>query len=298
MRKVLEISSDDGSIIQSVVQILSEKTSKNSDVVLISSWAWACKKGGSCGAGWELHNACPCSLWLDSKMGSPFAVLKPGSCCHVDNNPKSGGPYLQVSKKSSKQQWYWGDIRLIVRLSTRYTVHIMCMQRTWSQIQPNVCSQALSWDHGSRSQFVLECKHGATKGVCMLERNTHFYRTEELDAWCPIFSSWHCVAEHCGILKCIWPEGHADRLRPMLHCMKELLPGILGEVANCSLRNSILEVSTDPAEGELLVALLACDDKCIVCKLAIITMVVLDLHSVIGWIPVPPTDSWQSLDNV
>ena len=56
-------------------------------------------------------------------MGSPFAVLKPTSCCHVDDNPKSGGQYLQVSKKSSKQQWYWGDIRPIVRLSTRYTLH-------------------------------------------------------------------------------------------------------------------------------------------------------------------------------
>ena len=83
-------------------------------------------------------------------------------------------------------------------------------------------------------------------------------------------------------MECIWPEGHADCLQPVLHCMKELLQGILGEVANCSLCNSILEVGIDPTEGELLAALLACGDKCIVCKLAIITMVVLDLHSMLG----------------
>ena len=67
--------------------------------------------------------------------------------------------------------------------------------------------------------------------------------------------------------------------------MKELLWGILSEAANCSLCNSILEVGIDPAEGELLVALLACGNKCIISKSAIIAMVVLDLHSMLSCKP-------------
>jgi hypothetical protein len=40
--------------------------------------------------------------------------------------------------------------------------------------------------------------------------------------------------------------------------MQELLPGGLQEVPDGTLGNSILEMRIDPAEGELLLALLAC----------------------------------------
>ncbi len=60
-----------------------------------------------------------------------------------------------------------------------------------------------------------------------------------------------------GVTKGIWPKGNADRLQPALACVKKLLPSALGQVSDGSLRYSILKVGIDPAEGELLIALLA-----------------------------------------
>jgi hypothetical protein len=48
------------------------------------------------------------------------------------------------------------------------------------------------------------------------------------------------------------------------------------------LGNSILERHIDPAEGELLLVLLACLLECIVCKSTIVAMVVFDGYAVLG----------------
>ena len=55
--------------------------------------------------------------------------------------------------------------------------------------------------------------------------------------------------------------------------MKELLPGILGEIANRSLCNSILEVGVNAAKGKCLLLLLCMLSECIVGKAAIVAMI-------------------------
>ena len=64
--------------------------------------------------------------------------------------------------------------------------------------------------------------------------------------------------------------------------MQELLSGALQEVADGMLGNSILEMRNDPAEGELLLVLLACLLECIVRKSTIVAMVVFDGYAVLG----------------
>ncbi len=48
------------------------------------------------------------------------------------------------------------------------------------------------------------------------------------------------------------------------------------------LSDTVLEVDIDPAEGELFLLCLTCRAKFVVCKAAVVTMVVLDLHVVLG----------------
>ena len=55
--------------------------------------------------------------------------------------------------------------------------------------------------------------------------------------------------------------------------MQELLLGAPQEVPDGTLGNSILEMRIDPAEGELLLVLLACLSECIVRKSTIVAMV-------------------------
>ncbi len=64
--------------------------------------------------------------------------------------------------------------------------------------------------------------------------------------------------------------------------MQELLLGALQKVPDGTLGNSILEMRIDPAEGELLLALLTCLLECIVRKLTIVAMVVFDGYAVLG----------------
>ncbi len=84
------------------------------------------------------------------------------------------------------------------------------------------------------------------------------------------------------MVKGVWPEGHAHSLQPALASMEELLPCPLGEVPDGLLSNAILEVGIDPAEGKLLLLCLSCCAKFVVRKAAIVAMVVLDLHAVLG----------------
>ncbi len=63
---------------------------------------------------------------------------------------------------------------------------------------------------------------------------------------------------------------------PVLECVQELLSGALGEVPNCALSNSILEMGVDLSKGESLAALLKCLLKSVVHKTTIIAMVMFD----------------------
>jgi hypothetical protein len=83
-------------------------------------------------------------------------------------------------------------------------------------------------------------------------------------------------------MKDIRLECCAHSLRPALASMEELLPCPLREVADGLLSNAILEVGIDPAEGKFLLLCLHCHAKFIVRKAAIVAMVVLDLHAMLG----------------
>jgi hypothetical protein len=83
-------------------------------------------------------------------------------------------------------------------------------------------------------------------------------------------------------MKGIWPKGNAERLRPALACIKKLLPGALGQVLDGSLHYSMLKVGIDPAEGKLLIALLARHLEVVVGKSTIVTVVMLYPDAVLG----------------
>ena len=85
-----------------------------------------------------------------------------------------------------------------------------------------------------------------------------------------------------GVTKGIWPRGNADCLRPVLACVKKLLPGTLGQVSDGSPCYFILKLGINPTEGESLIALLARHLEVVVGKLIIVTVVMLDPDAVLG----------------
>ena len=64
--------------------------------------------------------------------------------------------------------------------------------------------------------------------------------------------------------------------------MEELLLGTLGEVANGSLGDAILEVGVNPAKGELLTLSFTGFAEHTVSEATIVAMVVLNAHAVLG----------------
>jgi hypothetical protein len=64
--------------------------------------------------------------------------------------------------------------------------------------------------------------------------------------------------------------------------MEQLLASAFGEVADGALGNAILEVGIDAAEGELLSRVMAGLLKGVVVEATVVTVVVLDLHTVFG----------------
>jgi hypothetical protein len=84
------------------------------------------------------------------------------------------------------------------------------------------------------------------------------------------------------VAQCVWPQSCVHCRRPLLACMQEVLSGTLREVPDGTLGNSILEMRIDPAEGELLLVLLACLSECIVRKSTIVAMVVFDGYAMLG----------------
>ncbi len=81
--------------------------------------------------------------------------------------------------------------------------------------------------------------------------------------------------------ECIRPEGQVDGGRPALVRMEELLPRTLLEISDGFLCNAILEVGIDPTEGELLSFGAAAVLEGIVCKTAIVAVVVEDADAML-----------------
>ena len=85
-----------------------------------------------------------------------------------------------------------------------------------------------------------------------------------------------------GVAQSVRPKGCADRLRPALPRVQELLASALGEVVNGSLGDAILEVSVDPTKGELLALGFACLTEETVGEASIVAVVVGDANAVFG----------------
>ena len=85
-----------------------------------------------------------------------------------------------------------------------------------------------------------------------------------------------------GTSHCIWPQRKVDALRPSSFCMQELLPRCLGEVANGSLSDAVLEVSVDAAKGECLLLLFGVLLEGVVGKSAVVTMIMFDSDALLA----------------
>jgi hypothetical protein len=69
---------------------------------------------------------------------------------------------------------------------------------------------------------------------------------------------------------------------PVLGGMQELLPGALREVPDRALGDSISKVRIYPTEGKSLIALFACLFESVVCKSAIVAVIMFNCHAVFG----------------
>ncbi len=85
-----------------------------------------------------------------------------------------------------------------------------------------------------------------------------------------------------GVAQSKRPKGCADGLRPLLPCVQELLASALGEVADGSLGDAILEVSIDPAKRELLALGFSCLTEEAVGKSPVVTVVVGDMNAMLS----------------
>ena len=68
---------------------------------------------------------------------------------------------------------------------------------------------------------------------------------------------------------------------PSLSGVEQLFSSALGEVADGLLGNPILEMGVDAAEGESLLGHLTCCLEIVVCKTAIVTVIMLDANAVL-----------------
>jgi hypothetical protein len=68
---------------------------------------------------------------------------------------------------------------------------------------------------------------------------------------------------------------------PALARVQQLFPRALGEVTDGLLGNPILEMSVDATESDSLLSVLACCFEVVVCKAAVVTMVMLDANAVL-----------------
>ena len=106
--------------------------------------------------------------------------------------------------------------------------------------------------------------------------------TEKLELGLAVLARWEDVAQMRGVTESIWPNGGADGLRPALPRVEELLASALGQIANGSLGDAILEMRVDPTKGKLLVLTVACVAKEGICKSSVVAMVVSDANAMLS----------------
>ena len=83
---------------------------------------------------------------------------------------------------------------------------------------------------------------------------------------------------HC-LSKCKWPESKVDGLLPSTFRVRQLLLCLVLDVIYGSLSNAILEVGINAAVADVLSVGLAMVNKGVVCKPAIVSMVLLDFNA-------------------
>ena len=74
-------------------------------------------------------------------VGVTSAWRNPASCFHVADVTRLGCLWHVISKKSLKRQWFCSNIKLVARLSTRYTLH------AWNGLGPKLSPNLARGDH-------------------------------------------------------------------------------------------------------------------------------------------------------
>ncbi len=88
--------------------------------------------------------------------------------------------------------------------------------------------------------------------------------------------------EECGIAQGIWPKCDVYCLRPASASMQQLLARALQEVADGSLGDAILKVCVNATEGKLLELFVGGLFECVIRKLPIVAMGMLNFYAVLG----------------
>ena len=84
-----------------------------------------------------------------------------------------------------------------------------------------------------------------------------------------------------GVSQSIRPKGKMDGSWPSLSGVEQLFSSALGEVADGLLGNPILEMGVDATEGESLLGLFTCRLEIVVCKAAVVAMIMLDANAIL-----------------
>ena len=79
----------------------------------------------------------------------------------------------------------------------------------------------------------------------------------------------------------IWPQSKVDCSWPSGASVEKLLACTVGKVTNGTLRDPILEMCIDAAEGKSLLGHLACCLEIVVCEMAIVAMIMLNANTVL-----------------
>jgi hypothetical protein len=88
--------------------------------------------------------------------------------------------------------------------------------------------------------------------------------------------------EDCSIAQGVWPKREVHCLRPASASVQQLLACALQEVVDGLLGDAILKVCVYATEGKLLALFVAGLFECVIGKLPIIAMLMLNFYAVLG----------------
>ena len=192
--------------------------------------------------------------------------LQPASCFHVAAVLVSC-PSLQVSKKSSYLQWYWGDTNPVDKLSTRLTFLTL-----WCGEGPRLRLNRALGAHLD-CKVILQCKNWASKGMVVLHSWSHIHTRKSLQPRGAIKQYRHSVVQM---------HSTVHMAGPSCNCMQQHCPCCLSDVSDGSLSYAILEVSIEATEGKCLLLLFTRCPECIICKSTIVCRISFDMYTVIA----------------